>query len=216
MNKVGWFMLGVLVGAGVVFVAQTYPRYHREMRVARERLLASSHVIRIPSGLIEYATAGKGYPVLAVHGAGGGYDQGLFLSGTFLGDGFQRIAPSRFGFLRTPVPADGSHAAQADAFAELLDVLDISRVALVGISAGGPSALQFALRYPERCSALVMVSAISHTDRPMGFGMKIVHHVIFRSDFLFWFIAENFRSSLVSFWGVSKEVQARFTPAEED
>jgi len=66
-------------------------------------------------GPIEYAVQGHGIPVLAVHGAGGGYDQGLLVAGNAFGEGYQVIAPSRFGYLRTPVPPDVSPAAQADA-----------------------------------------------------------------------------------------------------
>ncbi|MCD4767121.1 MAG: alpha/beta hydrolase [Methanosarcinales archaeon] len=38
--------------------------------------------------------------------------------------------------------------------------MNFSQVAVVGVSRGGPSSLQFALRHPDRCSALVMISAI--------------------------------------------------------
>jgi len=48
------------------------------------------------------------------------------------------------------LPKNGSFAAQADAFADLLDEMNIGKVTAVGISAGGPSTLQFALRYPDR------------------------------------------------------------------
>jgi pimeloyl-ACP methyl ester carboxylesterase len=88
------------------------------MHEARERLLAGSQVILTNSGPIEYATVGDGYPVLVVHGAGGGYDQGLILA-QFAGDDFCRIAISRFGYLRTPLPANASPAAMADAYADL-------------------------------------------------------------------------------------------------
>lgn len=136
------------------------------MHAARERLLAGSRIIKTSFGPIQYDTTGDGYPVLVVHGAGGGHDQGLILGTIMLNDEFRKIAPSRFGFLSTPIPADASPASQADAFAELLDNLNISKVVVIGFSAGGPSSLQFALRHPDRVSALVMASAISHTIPP--------------------------------------------------
>lgn len=65
---------------------------------------------------MEYAEVGgqHGYdPVLLViHGAGGGYDQGMILSRVLLRNDSQVIAPSRFGFLRTPIPENASPAAQ--------------------------------------------------------------------------------------------------------
>jgi pimeloyl-ACP methyl ester carboxylesterase len=47
---------------------------------------------------------------------------------------------------------NGAPAAQADLMAALLDELSINQVAVVGVSAGGPAALQFTLRalLPER------------------------------------------------------------------
>jgi len=41
---------------------------------------------------------GEGPPVLIVHGAGGGYDQGLWVARDSVGEGFRIIAPSRFGY----------------------------------------------------------------------------------------------------------------------
>jgi CubicO group peptidase (beta-lactamase class C family) len=52
-----------------------------------------------------------------------------------VGEGFRIIAPSRIGYLRIPLPQDASPAAQADAYACLLDALNISKVAVVGVSA---------------------------------------------------------------------------------
>ncbi|KCZ72108.1 putative hydrolase or acyltransferase of alpha/beta superfamily [Candidatus Methanoperedens nitroreducens] len=199
----------------VVLTTQTYMRFQHEMQSTRERLLIGSQVIETASGPIEYADIGDGYPVLVIHGAGGGYDQGLILSEIFLNDDFRVIAPSRFGFLRTPLPANASPAAQADAFADLLNDLNVSEVAVVGISAGGPSSLEFALRYPDRISSMVLVSAVVHREEPMNFMDKIVHYVIFNSDFIFWLITKYFESDLISFLGVTPEVQAKLTPEEK-
>jgi pimeloyl-ACP methyl ester carboxylesterase len=45
--------------------------------------------------------------------------------------------------------------------AALLDALKIKQVIVIGTSGGGPTALQFALRHPDRTQALVMFTAIS-------------------------------------------------------
>ena len=67
------------------------------------------------------------------------------------------VAPSRFGYLKAPVPNDYSPAAQADAHVVLLDFFDIKRAVVVGVSAGAPSAIEIALRHPERVTSLVSV-----------------------------------------------------------
>jgi len=80
------------------------------------------------------------------------------------GSGFEIIAPSRFGYLGAPIPLEPSIELQADVYASLLDALRIKRTVVLGFSAGGPSTLQFALRYPHRTIALIMASAVSYTE----------------------------------------------------
>jgi len=202
------FLLSVLI------LQRARVRYQHDMHAAREKLLVGSQVIQIPSGLIEYASVGDGDPVLMVHGAGGGYDQGLIL-GEFVGDGFRQIAISRFGYLRTPLPVNASPVAMADAYIDLLDALNISTVAVLGISRGGPSSLQFALRYPNRCSALIMLSAISHTPPPESFIQKNIFNVLFQSDFIYWLITTKFESQLMSIFGVPKKTQTNLPTVEK-
>ena len=72
-------IVAVVIGVAAVFIALTYPRYHREMRATKARLLAGSEILKTDRGDIEYAVQGEGTPVLSLHGAGGGYDQGLWL-----------------------------------------------------------------------------------------------------------------------------------------
>lgn len=203
-----------LVVVGVI-VLKTYLSYQDDIRVARERVMSGSQVIQTACGPIEYATRGEGPPVLVIHGAGGGYDQGLFISEIFLNGDFRVIAPSRYGFLQTPVPINATPAAQADAYSCLLNALNISKVDVVGFSAGGPSSLEFALRHPDRVSTLVLVSAVVHKEKPMVFRDKIIHYGIFKLDFLFWMIPKYFESSSLSFFGVPPEVQTNLTPDEK-
>lgn len=186
--------------------------YQSDINKAQDRV-RSSQIIETACGPIEYTTRGEGHPVLMIHGAGGGYDQGIFLSEVFLSGDFRVIAPSRYGFLQTPLPINATPAAQADAYVCLLDALNISKVDVVGFSAGGPSSLEFALRHPDRISALVLVSAVVHKEKPMDFKDKIIHYVIFKMDFLFWMF-KYFESSSFSFFGVPPEVQANLTQDE--
>lgn len=195
MAKVG-FGRSVSILASLLVVglfALTYTSYQRDIRQARERVSTGSQIAQTPCGPIEYAVTGAGQPVLVVHGAGGGYDQGLDFGEPLARSGFRVIAMSRFGYLRTPLPADASPAAQADAHACLLDALKIRRAAVIGASAGAPSSMQFALRHPDRCSALVLVVPAAYVPRADGApSMKTPAWTAFlfdtalRSDFLFW------------------------------
>jgi pimeloyl-ACP methyl ester carboxylesterase len=182
----------VLLGiAGLLALA--YASYQRDIRQARERVATGSEIAQTRCGPIEYAAAGEGPPVLVVHGAGGGHDQGADLAEPLARSGFRVIRMSRFGYLRTPLPADASAQAQADAHACLLDALEIKRAAIIGASAGAPSSMQFALRHPARCSALVLLVPAAYVPRPGGAApmrtpawTQFLFDTALRSDFLFW------------------------------
>lgn len=115
--------------------------------------------VETPGGPVEVALSGDGPPLLALHGAMGGWDQGLLLARSVGAAGFRWIAPSRPGYLGTPLSAGRTPEAQADRYAEALDALGLAPAAVVAVSGGGPSAIQLALRHPRRCRALVLVSA---------------------------------------------------------
>jgi pimeloyl-ACP methyl ester carboxylesterase len=186
--------ISILIGLLVVgLCGLAYINYRRDIHQARRRVSTGSQIVQTPCGPIEYALAGDGPPVLLVHGAGGGYDQGLEIGDPLVKSGFRVIAMSRFGYLRTPLPGDASASAQADAHACLLDALKISRVAVVGASAGAPSSMQFALRYPDRCNAMILLVPATYTPRPGGAppmktpaGTEFLFDTALKSDFLFW------------------------------
>src|SRR5215213_4346001 len=77
-------------------------RFKADLRAATARVSAGSQVVQTACGPIEYARSGSGPPLLMIHGAGGGFDQGLEFGAPLARAGFTVIAPSRFGYLRTP------------------------------------------------------------------------------------------------------------------
>ena len=129
------------MGLGIVAVGLlTWWRFQSDIAVAQERVSQGSVLIKTRSGPIEYQDAGAGVPLLSVHGSGGGFDQGMAFAASLTKRGIRVIAMSRFGYLRTPAPADSSAEAQADSHACLLDALGIGQAAIMGGSAGAPSA----------------------------------------------------------------------------
>lgn len=215
-------ILAALVLLAVVLAVPVAVSYRRDVRAARTRVSSGSQVIDTPCGLIEYADVGAGSSILVVHGAGGGFDQGLDIGQPFFVErGFRVIAVSRFGYLRTPMPQDGSPPAQADAYACLLDALKLKRVGVFGVSAGGPSAMQFCLRYPDRCSALVLFSAATFAPQAAGTQAKRPRLLLFlmdatlHSDFLFWTITKLPQNILLkTFLGTPPEDFRRATSEE--
>ena len=202
-------LLGILFLALAAF---TYISYRHDLSRARRRVTSGSHLVNTANGPIEYADVGRGLPVLAIHGAGGGFDQGLEIVQPLIDRGFRVIAVSRFGYLRTPLPADASPLAQADEYAALLDALKLDQVAVIGGSAGAPSAMQLCLRYPEKCSALVLLFPLAFAPSPAQTGQtndsarlagqpsplfKLVIKTALHSDLLFWLATKLARNVLI-------------------
>ncbi|WP_117193795.1 alpha/beta fold hydrolase [Rhizobium terrae] len=112
-------------------------------------------------GAIQHADSGKGEVLLALHGGVGGFDQSWLLAQALFADlsAWRVLAPSRPGYLDTPLATGRIPEEQADAYAALLDMLEIDKTIVAAVSAAGPSALQFAIRHPNRCEAVILVSA---------------------------------------------------------
>jgi pimeloyl-ACP methyl ester carboxylesterase len=129
-------------------------------------LNSASTIAETSAGNVEYLQAGDGPAVLVFHAAPGGYDQAMLIGSSLAGQGHQIIAPSRPGYLRTPLALGLTPEKQADAMAALLDTLGIDNVAVVGVSLGAPAAIEFCLRHPKRAWALVLISAVTKTRHP--------------------------------------------------
>ena len=149
---------GIAVTAIVLMFAGTMA-YVRWRNRQIERVESNSTVVETTQGPVEYSIIGEGPAVLVLHGTLGGYDQLQPMVRLLNAGSYRFIFVSRPGYLRTPLSTGGGFEEQADAYAALLDELGIDQVAVLAISGGGPSALQFALRYPERCWGMVMLSA---------------------------------------------------------
>jgi pimeloyl-ACP methyl ester carboxylesterase len=70
---------------------------------------------------------------------------------------------------------------QVAAHRELLDHLGIDRVVVVGNSAGGPSAMWFAIEYPQRTNGLILISSAVPGPVPAPIPPLVARH-----DFLYW------------------------------
>ena len=185
-------VLGAAVTCGAALFAGGYAvgSCRQTVAAAKVRLAQRSRLLGTRFGDLEYAIEGRGEPFLMLHGTGGGFDQGLRFARGLVSSGFEVIAPSRFGYLRSTFPADPSPGNQADALVELLDELGIERIPVAGGSAGALPAAHFALRHPDRCSHLILiVPAMNLNNRdPVQFTRIqrfLVGHLL-SSDRWFW------------------------------
>ena len=192
-NRAPVSMSAVILTVALIAGLLIWWRFNQDMKLAAVRIAQASVLVSTRCGPIEYQESGTGLPLLVVHGSGGGHDQGMAFAGALAQHGIRVIAMSRFGYLRTPMPADPSPAAQADAHACLLDALGITRAGVMGGSAGGPSAMQMAIRYPDRVSALVLMVPLAWKPAALAASTPalppLVETILMNlvgSDFLFW------------------------------
>ena len=124
-----------------------------------------------------YEVRGEGPPLLFIHGGYGGAFSSLLpaaeMAGSFLADTartitYDRRCAGRSEYILSEYTNDDL---AADA-AALLDHLDVATAIVIGSSAGGPIALQFALSWPGRVTALGLpntgAALMSLTPYPEG------------------------------------------------
>ncbi len=215
-------LASILALAAVATAASVYIEFRRELAAASVRI-SNSDVVETPCGPIEYAVRGTGdRTLLFVHGAGGGFDQGLNFAESITQAGYRAVFVSRFGYLRTPLPADASAAAQADAHACLLDALGVERATVLSASAGAPSSLQFAIRHPERTDSLVLLVPAVFAPKPAGqpvmdapTSTRLVFETVLRFDFLYWAATKIAPNVLMEALLATPVAVARSAPADE-
>ena len=216
-------VLGIVALAILVAAIYIDWRFDRDIKIAAARAAQGGVLVQTRCGEIEYQEAGSGAPLLVVHGSGGGHDQGMAFAGELAHRGIRVIAMSRFGYLRTPMPADASPEAQADAHACLLDALDIRRAAVVGASAGTLSAMQMAIRHPDRVSALVLLVPVAYKPATVEDSVAPLSPLADRalnwlvgSDFVFWIALHVAREQVIkSVLATPPEQVASASPQEQ-
>lgn len=157
----------------VIADAGVYAIFARDLSDACSRLVGRNQTIDTSFGTLECA--------LTIHGGSGGFDQVIDM--TEAERGYRLIAPYRFGYLGSTLPANLTTAMQTDAYVEPLDRFGIDKPFLLSISAGAWSAMQFAIRHPERCRAPMLLGtnpAFVHAAEPSekARGQQILNHIL--------------------------------------
>ena len=134
---------------------KSFKNWKKEMT---NNAMAGSQIRQTVHGQVQYTDIGTGNVILHIHGSPGGCDVGPFAFSRYVDSGFRIITPSRPGFLKTPLENGKTPEEQADLIAVFLDALKIDRVSILAWSGGGPPALQFALRHPDRIKSMVMLA----------------------------------------------------------
>jgi pimeloyl-ACP methyl ester carboxylesterase len=114
---------------------------------------------RLSEGLIHYAAAGEGSPVLLLHQTPRSWDEYRDVL-PLLGERHRAVAMDTIGFGdSSKPPGPDSVERWARAAVGLLDALAIRRAAVVGHHTGSVIAVELAASYPERVERLVLSGA---------------------------------------------------------
>lgn len=156
-------IIAAVLGAGAVItligsrlIARAHPP--RGGRIAVGEL--SQHIVELGA-----AAGGVGAPIVLLHGAGCNVED-LRELGERLAARHRVILVDRpgQGWSETRGRRSSSPAAQAAILREVLDRIGVSRAIVVGHSFGGAVAAAFALDYPDRVAALVLLAPPTHPD----------------------------------------------------
>lgn len=165
-------------------------------REARERFASyqeKANTIETTYGNISYIDAGEGEVILSVHGICGGYDQAYDTLADREED-YRILAPSRFGYPGSDMPENPTIEKQVEAFVELLDSLQIDKTYVLATSAGGTTAIKFALMHPERTKGLILYcSGYPALEKPEKEITLAGPPAFLCNDFSMWLISPLFK-----------------------
>ncbi|WP_243299632.1 alpha/beta fold hydrolase [Bacillus litorisediminis] len=136
-------------------------------------------VVSINGLAVEYSVIGKGEPVLVFHGGHSNCNE-EFGYKALVENGYCIITPSRAGYGRTSKELGESLTKACEHYVKLLDDLNIDKVHVIAISAGGPTGIRFSSLFPEKVKSLTLESAVSKewlTPKDMEYKAA---HIIFR------------------------------------
>ncbi|WP_227998869.1 alpha/beta fold hydrolase [Nocardia australiensis] len=127
----------------------------------------STMTAELDCGVVEYRFDQRGSTTVVVF-HGGHMNAGLALGeDVFVDAGYSVLVPSRPGYGRTPLSTGMTADGFADVTRSLCDHLGITRVAaVVGISAGGPTAMATAARHPDLVERVIFQSAVGPLPWP--------------------------------------------------
>ena len=111
-----------------------------------------------------YLEAGKGDPVVLIHGSGPGVTSYANWRVVLpaLAENFRVLAPDMVGFGFSERPANIQYGVQtwADQVVGLMDTLELPTAHMVGNSFGGAIALRIATQHPDRVGKLVLMGSM--------------------------------------------------------
>lgn len=92
--------------------------------------------------------------------------------------------------------------------------MGIDKTIILAISAGGAPALKFALKYPEKTRALILIGSGATTRKEVKGPTGLPHFVI--NDFIFTVMLKYMKHTMLSMmFGIDKEMYSNASPEEK-
>lgn len=139
---------------------------------------STSRTIKTDGWNLHYHDVGSGPAVLMLHGSGPGATawSNFHLNISALAESNRVLALDQPGWGASD-PLEAGKGGHVQSILEFLDALEIDKVTLIGNSMGGINALEFAVKYPDRVSALITMGApdLSQPNvfSPAGFSLGL-------------------------------------------
>lgn len=141
-------------------------RFEKSARQAGRLMQATEKVVEVGEYRVNCATAGKGQPLVMLHGSDHRENWRVWEPLLSLGDSFSLVMPDMVGYGRSSAPRETpDHRAQAQALHDLLDKLTIGQADMAGAGWGGQVALEYALQWPEAVRSLVLLASAYDKDQ---------------------------------------------------
>ncbi|MFV0338070.1 MAG: alpha/beta fold hydrolase [Chthoniobacterales bacterium] len=176
-----YITFGTFIAAILVFLFLITHMFSTWRASRFQELQSGSELLEFNDKMIEVAVVGndKNAPaLLLIHCGAGGYDQALALAGNLDTAGFRIIAPSRPGYLRTPLAEGLLPEHQARLMREMLKELDIKKVSVFAFAEGAFSACILALENPDLVESLILLSPILETKgRELPPGLRALDEI---------------------------------------
>ena len=135
--------------------------YRSVMGIVRRLLRLREQIITVDDVAIPVWTrAGRGTPLVFIHGFGADKDGWLSLIGKLRGRAIVALDLPGFGDASSIDPSRATAPYQARAVKGVLDALGITNVILVGSSMGGGISLRFASDFPEVTRGVVLLGSV--------------------------------------------------------
>jgi pimeloyl-ACP methyl ester carboxylesterase len=157
-----FFLYAAVAAVALVLFAIIFPLVHKVETLDPREATKEGAFIKLDNGLtLHYYEAGRGEPVVMVHGfLGCGYTWRKNIP-ALTAAGYRVFAPDLpgFGFSDKPREIEYNYKTFADSLNRFLDAKGVKRATLIGNSMGGGVSIRFAIDYPDRVNKLILVDA---------------------------------------------------------